>query len=290
MEQEDAVDETAYMRAALKQADVAARKGEVPVGAVVVKDGVILARAHNLRESKKDPTAHAEILAMQKAAKKLGGWRLTGCTLYVTLEPCPMCAGAAINARVDRIVYGAADPKAGCCASLYALPEDERFNHRCRIEGGVLAEQAQTQLRAFFQNRRKKKSTNMRRINHMKTIINTQKAPAAIGPYSQATQAQGMVFVSGQLGIDPATGELKEGIQAQTEQSLENLVAILTEAGLSCDDVLKTTVLLADMADFAVVNEIYGKYFVKDCPARACFQVAGLPKGGLVEIECIAAK
>ncbi len=284
------MDETAYMRAALKQAEAAARKGEVPVGAVVVKDGVIVARGHNLRESKKDPTAHAEMLAMQRAAKKLGGWRLTGCTLYVTLEPCPMCAGAAINARIERIVYGASDPKAGCCASLYTLPEDARFNHRCQVEGGLLAEQAQTQLRMFFQSRRKKKSTITRRINNMKTIINTEKAPAAIGPYSQATQAQGMVFVSGQLGIDPATGELKDGIRAQTEQSLENVKAILAQAGLSCDDVLKTTVLLADMADFAVVNEIYGQYFTKDCPARACFQVAGLPKGGLVEIECIAAK
>lgn len=143
------------MRAAIRQAEVAARKGEVPVGAVVARDGVILARAHNLREGKKDPTAHAELLALQRAARKLGGWRLTGCTLYVTLEPCPMCAGAAINARIARIVYGAPDPKAGCCHSLYALPGDTRFNHRCQMQSGCMEEACRALLQSFFQDRRK---------------------------------------------------------------------------------------------------------------------------------------
>ena len=143
------------MRAAIRQAEAAARKGEVPVGAVVARDGVILARAHNLRESKKDPTAHAELLALQRAAKKLGGWRLTGCTLYVTLEPCPMCAGAAIIARIARIVYGAPDPKAGCCHSLYALPGDTRFNHRCQMQSGCMEEACRALLQSFFREKRK---------------------------------------------------------------------------------------------------------------------------------------
>ena len=132
------------------QAKAAARKGEVPVGAIVVKNDVIISRAHNLRESRRDPTAHAEMLVLQRAAKKLGGWRLFGCTLYVTLEPCPMCAGACINARVDTIVYGASDPKTGCCGSLYTLPQDERFNHRPAVVGGVLAQDCAMLLTDFF--------------------------------------------------------------------------------------------------------------------------------------------
>ncbi|MBQ6691805.1 MAG: tRNA adenosine(34) deaminase TadA [Clostridia bacterium] len=145
-----------YMKKALAQAAVAAKKGEVPVGAVVVHQGRIIARGHNLRESAHDPTAHAELLAMQRAAKKLGGWRLSGCTLYVTLEPCPMCAGAAINARIDEIVFGAYDPKAGCCGTLHDLPRDPRFNHRCKVTGGVLETKCSDILRNFFKNRRQK--------------------------------------------------------------------------------------------------------------------------------------
>jgi tRNA(adenine34) deaminase len=142
------------MKKALRQAQVAAKKGEVPVGAVIVRDGVVIARAHNLRESRRDPTAHAELIAMQRATKKLGGWRLHGCTLYVTLEPCPMCAGALVNARLDALVFGADDPKAGCCGTLYNLPADERFNHRLKITGGVMANDCARILSAFFQARR----------------------------------------------------------------------------------------------------------------------------------------
>ena len=143
-----------FMKKAIMQAKAAGKKGEVPIGAVVVKDGKIIARAHNLRESKKDPTAHAEILALQRAAKKLGGWRLFDCTLYVTLEPCPMCAGAIINARLDEVVFGAYDPKAGCCGTLYNLPTDDRFNHRPKVTGDVLNTECAQLLSDFFKQRR----------------------------------------------------------------------------------------------------------------------------------------
>ncbi len=149
-----------FMRAALMQAKRAARLGEVPIGAIVVKDNAILARACNLREKKKDPCAHAEILAMQKAAKVLGGWRLEGCSLYVTLEPCPMCAGAAINARIERIVFGAYDEKAGCCGTLYDLPRDPRFNHRAEVTGGILSEESTKILKDFFAELRKRSKTD----------------------------------------------------------------------------------------------------------------------------------
>ena len=150
-----------YMRLALKEAEKAAKKDEVPVGAVIVKDQTVLARAHNLRETKKDPLAHAELLVLRKAARKLGGWRLTGCELYVTLEPCPMCAGAVIQARISRVVFGARDPKAGCCGSLYDLPEDSRFNHNPVCTGDVLAEECGAVLKAYFaEKRRSKKKQN----------------------------------------------------------------------------------------------------------------------------------
>lgn len=145
-----------FMRAALLQAKKAEEKDEVPVGAVVVKDGKIIARGYNKRETAKDPTAHAELLAMRRAAKKLGGWRLSGCTLYVTLEPCPMCAGAAVNARIDRIVFGAADPKAGYCGSLHDTCSDARLNHQIKVTGGILAEQCGQLLTDFFKRKRNK--------------------------------------------------------------------------------------------------------------------------------------
>ena len=144
------------MRAALAQAELAARAGEVPVGAVVAKDGEIVAQAHNLRESGKNATYHAELLAIDAACKALGGWRLWQCELFVTLEPCPMCSGAIINSRIRRVVYGAADPKAGCCGSLtdlFALP----FNHRPKVEGGLLAEECAQLLKEFFAALRKKR-------------------------------------------------------------------------------------------------------------------------------------
>jgi tRNA(adenine34) deaminase len=142
-----------YMAAALTMAKKAQKKDEVPVGAIIVKDDRIIAKAYNLRETKRNPLAHAEILAIEKAARKLGGWRLSGCTLYVTLEPCPMCAGAIVNARIDEVVFGAYDPKAGACGSLYNLAEG-RLNHTPRVTGGVLADEAAAMLKAYFRNKR----------------------------------------------------------------------------------------------------------------------------------------
>lgn len=144
-----------WMRRALGLAEQAAALGEVPVGALLVDEhGDVLAEAHNLRESQADPTAHAEIVALRHAAKQRGLWRLDGCTLYVTLEPCPMCAGALVNARVSRVVYGAADPKMGCVHTLHELCTEPRFNHRLDVTAGVLADECADVLRRFFQARR----------------------------------------------------------------------------------------------------------------------------------------
>jgi len=144
-----------FMREALIEAKKAFSLGEIPIGAVIVKNGQIIARDHNRREELKDPTAHAEILVMRKAGAILGGWRLSQTTLYVTIEPCPMCAGALVQARVGRIVYGAEDSKAGAVTSLYSIATDERLNHRLEVTGGVLAEEAVALMRQFFQSRRK---------------------------------------------------------------------------------------------------------------------------------------
>ena len=141
------------MAEAIAQAKKAVKKDEVPVGAVIVRDGRIIARAYNRRETRKNPLAHAEILAIAQAARRLGGWRLSGCTLYVTLEPCPMCTGAIINARIDEVVFGAYDPKAGAFGSLYNLAEG-RLNHTPRVIGGVLAEEASGLLKSYFQGKR----------------------------------------------------------------------------------------------------------------------------------------
>lgn len=141
----------AFMREALLEASRA--ENEVPVGAVVVKDGKIIARAHNQRETD-GPFAHAEMLAMERAFQALGDRRLHGCTLYVTLEPCPLCAGGIILAQVDQCVFGAFDEKQGCCGSVYTLPEDGCFYHRARCIGGVLEEECRTLLQRFFQQRR----------------------------------------------------------------------------------------------------------------------------------------
>ncbi len=140
-----------YMREAL--AEAAAAAGEVPVGAVVVKDGEIIARAHNEREEGR-PFAHAEMLAMERAAARLGTRRLHGCTLYVTLEPCPMCAGALLMAEADKCVYGARDERQGCCGSVYSLPEDPAFYRRVPCTGGVLEAECARPLREFFRARR----------------------------------------------------------------------------------------------------------------------------------------
>jgi tRNA(adenine34) deaminase len=143
------------MTAALAEARAAPMHGDVPIGAVLVDSaGVVVASDHNRREERSDPIAHAEILVLQAAAAALGDWRLTGCTLVVTLEPCAMCAMAAVWARVDRIVYGAPDPKAGAAWSLYNIPQDERLNHHCDLVDGVLAEECRELLESFFRERR----------------------------------------------------------------------------------------------------------------------------------------
>ena len=146
------------MRRALQLADEAAAMGEVPVGAVVYRTatGEVLATGHNRREADRDPAAHAEHLAMREAARVLGDWRLEGCSLVVTLEPCPMCAGLIVNARPDRVVYGAADPKAGAVRSLFRLADDPRLNHRAEVVPGVLADECAAKLRAFFKAVRKR--------------------------------------------------------------------------------------------------------------------------------------
>jgi tRNA(adenine34) deaminase len=149
----EALDES-MMRLALEQACLAAKVGEVPVGAVVYRGDEVLAKAYNLRESRADPTAHAEILALRQAAEAVGTWRLDGCSIVVTLEPCPMCAGALINSRIERLVYGAHDPKMGCVDTMYELCTDTRFNHRLLVRSGVLADECAEVLQAFFQARR----------------------------------------------------------------------------------------------------------------------------------------
>lgn len=143
------------MRQALDEAQRGLDAGEVPVGAVVVRDGAILGRAHNAPIGLADPTAHAEILALRDAGRKLGNYRLTGATLYVTVEPCPMCCGAALHARVARVVYGAPDPKAGAVESLYRLFDDARWNHRVEATGGVLGDECAGVLRRFFDTKRR---------------------------------------------------------------------------------------------------------------------------------------
>lgn len=143
-----------YMRQCLAIAGWAASANEVPVGALVVRDDKIIAAAYNLRETLQSPSAHAEMLAIEQAAKEIGSWRLTGCTLYVTLEPCPMCAGAIINARVPRVVYGAADPKAGAMGTMYTLHEG-RLNHQPEVVSGVMGEECGDVLRRYFTEKRR---------------------------------------------------------------------------------------------------------------------------------------
>ena len=143
-----------YMELALRQAEDAANCGEVPIGAVLIKDDIVLAAERNRREELKDATAHAEILAIRRACELLGGWRLSGCTLYVTLEPCPMCAGAMIQARIDRLVFGANDPKGGAAGTLYDIVRDQRLNHRLEVSGGILEEECAVLLQHFFRERR----------------------------------------------------------------------------------------------------------------------------------------
>jgi len=144
-----------YMQQALAEAEQAFAEDEVPVGAVAVQEGRIVGAAHNGREQLRDPTAHAEMIAITQAAEAVGSWRLQHCTLYVTLEPCAMCAGAIVLARIPQVVFGATDPKAGAVCSLFTLLEDSRLNHRAEVTGGVLAEPCGAILTRFFQHQRK---------------------------------------------------------------------------------------------------------------------------------------
>ncbi|MBI3070927.1 MAG: tRNA adenosine(34) deaminase TadA [Deltaproteobacteria bacterium] len=154
MIREETADGAAFMRLALRLARRAATRGEVPVGAVVVRDGAVVGRGSNRRERANDPTGHAEILALRQAARAIGDWRLAGTTLYVTLEPCVMCAGAIVNARVPRVVYGCRDPKGGAVDSLYDIMRDRRLNHRVDVENGILERECSIMLREFFQRLR----------------------------------------------------------------------------------------------------------------------------------------
>ena len=147
-------DDEKFMALALEEAARAAELGEVPIGAVVVHDGEVIARAGNRRETDADPAAHAEFSALMQASRVLGRWRLTGCTVYVTLEPCLMCAGLMVNSRIDRCVFGAPDPKGGAVGTLYYVSHDARLNHEFEVEGGVLEDECAEVLRAFFKRRR----------------------------------------------------------------------------------------------------------------------------------------
>jgi len=142
------------MRVAIDQAEIARENGDVPVGAVIVHNGQIVAKAYNQRRQLQDPTAHAEIIALTQAAEAVGSWRLEACTIYVTLEPCAMCAGALVLARMDRLVYGCNDPKTGACGSLYNIVQDERLNHRLEVTSGVMEDECRRQLQGFFAKRR----------------------------------------------------------------------------------------------------------------------------------------
>lgn len=147
-----------FMKEALKEAKKAYDKEEIPVGAVIVRDDKIIARGHNIKELKKDTTKHAEIIAIQKASKKMDAWRLEGCTLYVTLEPCAMCAGALIQSRIKKVVIGTMDKKTGACGSVLNLLEDYKFNHQVEIETGIMETECREILQQFFKELRKKKS------------------------------------------------------------------------------------------------------------------------------------
>ena len=145
-----------FMREAVAEARLALAEGELPVGCVIVYNNEVIARGHNEREQSGDPTAHAEVVAMRRAANHLKAWRLSGCTLYVTLEPCPMCAGAISQARVEQLVYGAPDPTQGCAGSVYRIPEDPAFSHFCKSDGGVLRDECSAVLNEFFAEKRRK--------------------------------------------------------------------------------------------------------------------------------------
>lgn len=142
----------------MKEAEKAALEGEVPVGAVIVKDGEIIARGHNQNETLKDPTAHAEVMALRQAGAVLGGWRLPGCEMYVTVEPCSMCAGAIVWARIQKLYIGAMDPKAGACGSVFNIPQEQKLNHYVEIETGIMEQECSRIMKDFFKKLRNSKS------------------------------------------------------------------------------------------------------------------------------------
>ncbi|TLS35023.1 tRNA adenosine(34) deaminase TadA [Pseudalkalibacillus caeni] len=148
-----------FMKKALSEAEKAKSIGEVPIGAVIVKDGKVIASAYNMRESEQRSISHAELLAIDKACATLGTWRLTGCTLYVTLEPCAMCSGAIVLSRIDRVVYGASDPKGGCAGTLMNLLNEERFNHQAEVSRGIMEQECARLLSDFFRELREKKKS-----------------------------------------------------------------------------------------------------------------------------------
>lgn len=165
-----------FMRVAIEEAEKAGNQLEVPIGAVVVLNGEIIAKAHNLRESEQSAIAHAELRAIDEACRKLGTWRLEEAVLYVTLEPCPMCSGAIILSRIKRVVFGASDPKAGCAGTFMNLLTDERFNHQSEVTSGVLAKECGEMLSTFFKELRKRNKEQKKRKNELdnKTRINTK--------------------------------------------------------------------------------------------------------------------
>ncbi|WP_273854336.1 tRNA adenosine(34) deaminase TadA [Guptibacillus spartinae] len=154
-----------FMRLAMAEAEKASAIGEVPIGAVIVKEEKVIASAYNLRETEQRAVAHAELLAIDAACQKVGSWRLTDCTLYVTLEPCAMCSGAIVLSRVERVVYGASDPKGGCAGTLMNLLDDDRFNHQAAITAGVCEEECGTMLSTFFRHLRQKRKEEKRRLS-----------------------------------------------------------------------------------------------------------------------------
>ncbi|MGO4890603.1 tRNA adenosine(34) deaminase TadA [Anaerobacillus sp. MEB173] len=149
--------DTYFMSKAIEEANKAGAKGEVPIGALIVKDGEVIAKGYNLRETNRKAAAHAEMIAIEEACQRLESWRLHDCTLYVTLEPCPMCAGAIVQSRMDRVVFGAIDPKAGCAGTLMNLLQEERFNHQSEVVSGILGSECGDMLRQFFRELRQKK-------------------------------------------------------------------------------------------------------------------------------------
>ena len=164
----------ACMDEALRLAAIAAEQGEVPVGAVVVRDGEIIARGYNRRETDKMATAHAEILAIEAACKALGGWRLPRCTLYVTMEPCPMCTGAIINSRIERVVFGCPDLVAGCCGTLVDL-QSYHFNHTFEVQGGVREDESKQLLRTFFETRRRQQKEEKEKVDDLQRQLDDYK-------------------------------------------------------------------------------------------------------------------